>query len=167
MCHLIAFKFYMCITFINLFPKFENGFCPMNADLDDCSYGQRLSVSTSARFNLIICHLISSKFHIICITLINLSPKIENGFYLMTAEKNGLQNGCHLSNSPCRRYNLVVCHEIASIFYIVCFTLINLSSKIENGFCLIKSNMDGHLSDFTYALQLLSLHLTKFDFKLY
>ena len=51
--------------------------------------------------------------------------------------------------------------------FILYVLLLSISpAKLKKGFCLMKANTDGHLSDFTYALQLLTIHWTKSDFKL-
>ena len=80
--HPISSKFNIGITFIKLSPKLEYWFCLMK----DNQFGRQnvccLQVWFYGHSNLVIYHLISSKFHI-RITFIKLFPKINCQFALV------------------------------------------------------------------------------------
>ena len=68
----ISSKFHIWVASINLWFKFEYGFCPTNDNQDGQQNGHCLSVCSCGHSTLVIYYLIASKFHI-WITFIKLA----------------------------------------------------------------------------------------------
>ena len=54
--HPISSKYHIPLTFINLLPKFEYGFCPTNDNQDGQQNDGGLSVNTFGHSSLVICY---------------------------------------------------------------------------------------------------------------
>ena len=100
-----------------------------------------INIHCRSNSNSVIFNRISSIFHI-WIASIYLSFKFEYGFRPTSDNKDGRQNGCHLSISAVAVTLTVIFNRISSIFHIWSAS-IYLSFKFEYGFSPTSDNKDG------------------------
>ena len=100
-----------------------------------------LSVLFCAHSNLVIYHSIASKFHIIWITYIKLSPKFEYDFCPMNENQMVVKMSTTCLLALVDTLSCVIYHPISSKFHIL-IAFIKRLPAFEYWFCLMNDNQD-------------------------